>query len=52
MAIESAIFFGVAVALPVWLVVEEIMHRELGRVVKSEPSVVRSTRRVPASNAA
>jgi hypothetical protein len=40
MAIESAIFYLVALALPLWLVVEELMHRERRREVEPAPATL------------
>ena len=53
MAIESAVFSIVALALPVWLVVEELTRRERHHVVRIERSAPAPTATpVPASRAA
>jgi hypothetical protein len=52
MAIETAIVFGVALALPVWLGVQEILHRQIRRMVKTRREAAPSTVRVPAPRAA
>jgi hypothetical protein len=52
MTIEAAVLYGVALALPVWLLVEEVVHRELRRAVTPRPRTAPSTTRVPAARAA
>ena len=52
MAIESAVFYLVALALPLWLVVEELMHRERRHEVEPTRSVVSAPTALPISRAA
>jgi hypothetical protein len=51
MIIEGAIV-GVALALPVWLLVEEVFHRAYQNMVESESHTPVSGARVPAPRAA
>jgi hypothetical protein len=46
MGIETAVFYLVAVALPVWLVVEEMVHRERRRVIERDGHPASLTRRL------
>lgn len=52
MAIESVIFFLVAVAVPVWLVVEQLTHGKQAPVTKTERALGRTRTTVAASRAA
>jgi hypothetical protein len=51
MAIESAVFYVVALALPVWLVVEEAMHRDRRRQASAEPRAAAAPRATTAPSA-
>ena len=46
MALETAIFYVVALALPVWLMVEEVVHRDRQRVIQREGRPAASARRL------
>jgi len=46
MALETAIFYLVALALPVWLMVEEVVHRDRRRVTGRDGRPATSTRRL------
>jgi hypothetical protein len=48
MAIQTAVFYLIALALPVWLVVEEIAHHRRRRARESERAPARSSTAAPA----
>jgi hypothetical protein len=52
MAIENAVVYIVALALPLWLVVEEVMHRDRRQSVESVRRAAPARTAVPASRAA
>jgi hypothetical protein len=52
MAIDNAVVYILALALPVWLVVEELMHRDRRENVKSARRAAPAATAVPVSRAA
>lgn len=51
MAFETAIFYAVALALPVWLMVEEVVHRDRQQARKTERRAAPSRARLRTSRA-
>ena len=49
---ESAILYVVALAVPLWLVAETVMHGERSREVKTRPAAAAPARLVRASRVA
>jgi hypothetical protein len=52
MALETAIFYVVALAVPVWLLVEEVVHRERRQAPRPARSAALSRRPLRPSRAA
>jgi hypothetical protein len=46
MALETAVLYLVALALPVWLMVEEVVHRDRRRAIERDGRPAPSTRRL------